>query len=101
MDIDVLNKNYYRIYLTRSKNDKYDKNVLELKKNKFLITKTVTLKYFHQIIKKKLNINESESLFLFVNNNILNINSNLEDIFKSYNKLNILYIEYAFINCYG
>ena len=53
-------------------------------------------------IRKKVNLAESEALFLFCNNTSLSNNMNIEEVYKRYqDEDGFLYIKLSTLDCYG
>ena len=75
----------------------------QMEKKKFLVQSEVTVGQFLFNIRKKIGINSSQSLFLFVDNNITpGINSTLESIYKKHVDADgWLYITYCAENTFG
>lgn len=73
----------------------------DLEKNKFLVFNTMSLGEFQMIIRKNLNINESQSLVLFINNVLEPNSSQLIDIHNKHFPNEILEIVYTTENTFG
>lgn len=78
-------------------------NVPDLDKNKYLVPRDMTLGQFVYVIRKRINLNETQAIFVFVNNSILPPTSSmmgqLYDEHKNDDKL--LYIVYSGENTFG
>ena len=89
----------YPIIVLKDKSSKLPK----IKKQKFLVPDHLTLCQFLCIIRKKIELNEKETLFLFVNDTILGANS--DSIGSLYNNHKdedgFLYITYCSENVFG
>ena len=88
------------IFVYRSK---YDKSLPIISKNKFLVPNKMTLSQFLVIIRKKIELSEKLSIFLFVNEKILpKYSETMEDIYDEYkNKDGMLIITYSGENTFG
>ena len=78
-------------------------NLPDLNKKKYLIPKDFTIKDFMITIRKKMQINEQQSIFLFVDNRVLpSLTKRLDEIYNSYkDKDGFLYITYSPENTFG
>ena len=94
------NTNFVPIFL--KKNSK-DKNLSTLLRNKFLIEKNLTFNELLNKINIKLKLNPSQSLYLYVNNKILNINDKIINVYERHNNDNdfFLYVEYTSMESFG
>ena len=71
-------------------------------KKKYLVPKTLSFSQFIYIIRKRIKINESEALFVFVNNKIAPSNLSIETIYnKSKDEDGFLYVIYTNENTFG
>ena len=77
-------------------------NLMNIDKEKYLVPKDMTLGQFIFIIRKRIKLNQSESLFIMVNNGLLPGSKVLQDIYDS-NKDDdgFLYITYTSENTFG
>ena len=76
---------------------------LKLDKEKFLVNKDITISDFIYIIRKRIKLKPEEALFLSFNDNILNSNMLLLDVYEKYkNKEDkMLYCMYSLENTFG
>jgi GABA(A) receptor-associated protein len=71
-------------------------------KNKFLVPLELTLGHFVFIIRKRININPEEALFMFVNDKILPMSTLMSSIYKEHTDIDgFLYVFYTLENTYG
>tara|TARA_Y100000022_G_C13133203_1_gene321365 strand:- start:303 stop:716 length:414 start_codon:yes stop_codon:yes gene_type:complete len=69
------------------------KNRIKLNNHKFIVSKNILVSEFILKLRKNLNINSYESIFLLTNNNLLNTNDLLNIIYEKYkHEDNFLYI---------
>ena len=87
------------IIVEQGKNDKLQK----IDKSKFLVPQDLTVGQFMNIIRKRIELSESEAFFIFVNNRVLPSNSSsMISIYDTYkNEDNFLYITYCGENVFG
>jgi GABA(A) receptor-associated protein len=78
-------------------------DIQEIDKNKYLVPKDLTVGQFIYIIRKRIKLNEDESMFLFFNENILAPNTSLiKEIYEEHKDLdNFLYGSYAKESVFG
>ena len=106
LSIKEQNKNIYQntnfIPIFLSKNSK-EKNLPNILRNKYLIEKNLTFKELLNKIIIKLNLNPSQSIYLYVNNKILNINDKISPIYEHYKNNDdfFLYVEYTSMGSFG
>ena len=83
--------------------DKNSKNLPDIDKSKFLAPHDSSLGQFMYIIRKRINLNENETFFLFINDNVLvNTSEHMQDIYeKSKDEDGFLYITYCSENVFG
>ena len=75
----------------------------KLDKYKYLVPKNLTVGQFTFIIRKKLTIDSSQAIFLFVNNNILPpVSKEMGQLYEEYKDNDgLLYLLYATENTFG
>ena len=75
----------------------------ELTNNKILILKSFNVYKLIMVIKKKIELDKSQAIYLFINNNLLQAGQTLEEIYQKYvgldGFLHIEYYEYATFGC--
>jgi|TARA_B110000027_G_C15843961_1_gene179675 GABA(A) receptor-associated protein len=78
------------------------KNLCELKKNKYIIPKDLTISQIIYIIRKRIVLDSKMSIFIFINNKIPTSNIKISEIYEE-NKDDdgFLYIKYAGENTFG
>jgi len=82
--------------------ERYDNKTPELTKYKFLIPPNTSLSLLIYHVRKKVKINEIESIFLFANNNIYSPSTLLQEIYeKEKNEDKFLYFVYSTENTFG
>ena len=73
-----------------------------IKKNKYLVSKDMTMNQFIFIIRKKIDLDPSQSLFIMINNQLSPNNLSLGDIYENQkDKDGFLYITYTSENTFG
>jgi hypothetical protein len=81
--------------------DKNSKNIKDLDKNKILMLDTLTIGHLSNFIIKKISINSSDNIFIFVENMLANNNDNILDLYNKYKNLdNFLYLYYSNIETF-
>ena len=88
------------IYIEKSKSAR---NIPDLKNHKFLIPKTITVSQFIYTIRLKIIIQDDQSLFFYVNNDIIiSGNTPMVEINDKYkNEDGFLYIKYSGESTFG
>jgi GABA(A) receptor-associated protein len=78
-------------------------DVQQIRKSKFLINKNIKVGEFLLEIRRQLNIDSKDSMFLFVNNKVIPSNNDrLETLYKDYMDADgFLYITYSLENVFG
>jgi len=77
-------------------------NILNIKKNKFLVPRDIIIGQFICIMRKLININQDTALFLFINNNIPPSSAFISDIYEQYKEPDgFLYISFSTENTFG
>lgn len=70
--------------------------------NKILILKSFNVYKLIMVIKKKIDLNKTEALYLFVDNNLLQAGQTMEEIYDKYaGKDGFLHIEYYEYSTFG
>ena len=87
------------IIVTKSSNCKLD----EMDRNKFLAPEDLTLGQFMYVIRKRINLTESESIFMFVNETVLAPTSHtMNALYEKYkDEDGFLYFVYCNENVFG
>lgn len=74
----------------------------EIDKNKYLVDKDMTIREFLYVIRKKIQLDKSESIFLTINNKLFSSNDIVSKIYKNEkNEDGFLYIVYSSENTFG
>ncbi len=74
----------------------------DIDRNKYLMPPNLQVGQLSYIIKKRLNIDATVGIFIFINNNILNSSSTIEELYNKYKEQDgFLYIEYTSENTFG
>lgn len=96
----IMEKHPGKIPIIVSKSSKCELNNID--KNKYLVSNDLTLSQFIYTIRKRINLNASESLFFFVNNTVPSNSSIIGEIYNSHkDKDGFLYIVYNSENTFG
>jgi GABA(A) receptor-associated protein len=78
------------------------KNLNDLKKNKYIIPKELTISQIIYIIRKRIEIDSKMSIFLYINNKIPISNSKIGNVyFENKDDDGFLYIKYCGENTFG
>ena len=73
-----------------------------IEKQKFLVSKDLTLGQFIYIVRKRINLNAEQALFIMINNTLAPNNKNLSELYDTHkDKDNFLYITYTSENTFG
>ena len=73
-----------------------------INKNKYLVPKDMQMNQFIFIIRKRIKLNPSESLFVLVNNSLVSSNANLNEIYEQNKDSDgFLYMIYTSENTFG
>lgn len=98
----ILTKYPDRIPIICEKNVNASKDCPIIEKNKYLLSKDITVGQFMYIIRKRLNIPANKALFLFIGNIIPSSTNHIISLYNSYKDIdNFLYINYSFENTFG
>ena len=74
----------------------------DIDKTKFLAPSDLTMGQFSYVIRKRIELNEAESLFLFVNNTMITGSSSISAIYNDHkDEDGFLYITYCSENVFG
>ena len=77
-------------------------NNLDMKKTKFLVPIDLTMGQLQYVFRRSLKLNESEAIFIFINNKILSTTSDLTSaVYDKYNKNGYLYVSISKENTFG
>ena len=96
----IRNKYPDRLPIIIEKNPKSD--IQDIDKKKFLVPTDLTVGQFAYIIRKKININHEQAMFLFVNNTIPPTNALISSIYQERkDEDGFLYIIYSGENTFG
>lgn len=60
----------------------FENSKLNIEKNKYLVPNDLSFGQFIYIIRKKIQINETDALFFYINNKIHSNNKNISDIYN-------------------
>jgi GABA(A) receptor-associated protein len=98
----VLLKYPDRIPIICERTTKLNLNLPYIDKNKYLVSPNITIGQFIYIIRKRIKINETQTLYFFINNTIPSSNQLLYQIYTIHkNKDGFLYITYTLENTFG
>lgn len=98
----ILNKYPNRIPVICEKNVNATNDCPNIDKNKYLLSKDITVGQFMYVIRKRLNIPANKALFLFVANHIPSSTNDMISLYMRYKESdNFLYIKYSFENTFG
>ena len=88
------------VFVTRGTNDKH---LNLIKNNKFIVPEGITVSQFMTIIRKKIDLTPEMALFIFVNNNILPVQSSTMGTLYHQHKNDdgLLEIQYCGENTFG
>lgn len=83
--------------------EKYkDSQLKDIDKNKYLVPKDLYLNQFIYVIRKRIKLSPSESLFIMINNELCPSNMILSEIYDKYvDEDGFLYITYTSENTFG
>ena len=74
----------------------------DIDKQKYLVPKDLTISQFVYIIRKRINIESHEALFVTINNTLQSSNSLIEEIYNKYKDDDgFLYVTYTSENTFG
>ena len=73
-----------------------------IEKQKFLVSKDLTLGQFIYIIRKRIDLNADQALFIMVNNTLAPNNITLSELYEAHKDIDkFLYIKYTSENTFG
>lgn len=74
----------------------------DIDKHKYLVPQDITIGQFMFVIRKRINLNANDTLFLFINNSIFSSNVTINSIYDANkNEDGFLYITYSRENTFG
>jgi len=73
----------------------------EKNRERFLMPKNLTISNLIFIIRKQININENQAIFIFVNKTLIPMHNTIEEIYDLHNVNGVLYIFYTLENTFG
>ena len=74
----------------------------DIDRNKYLVPYDLVIGQLVYIVKKRINIDPTEAIFLFCNNNIITSSTTVGELYNNYkNSDGFLYIEYTAENTFG
>jgi len=74
----------------------------DIDKRKYLVPKDMLMGQFTHVIRKRINLNESQALFVMVDNQLTSGNTQIGDLYEQRsNEDGFLYITYASENTFG
>lgn len=98
----VMEKYPERIPVICEKNNNNKNSLPEIDKHKFLLHHDLTVGQFIYVIKKRMNLNSEEAIFLFVSNTIPSSSTLMSVLYKRYRDPDgFLYIQYTKENVFG
>ena len=97
----ILSKYSDKIPIIVTKSDTCD--LPDIDKNKFLVPAEITLAQFMYVIRRRINLSSEESIFLFLNNNVLaHTSATLGSLYQEHkDKDGFLYLVYCNENAFG
>lgn len=96
----IMNKYLDRIPVIVNKSD--NSNIQDIDKKKYLVPRDMYISQFSYIIRKNIKLNESEALFITINNNLVPTNITMSEIYKKdHNEDGFLYVVYSSENTFG
>lgn len=92
-----------KIPIIVTKSNSAVKSLINIDRNKFLAPEDLTIGQFLTVIRKRIKVNDSESIFLFIDDNTMPPTSNsLSQIYHDYkDEDGFLYITYCSENVFG
>uniref|UniRef100_A0A7S3PN80 Autophagy-related protein n=1 Tax=Aplanochytrium stocchinoi TaxID=215587 RepID=A0A7S3PN80_9STRA len=77
-------------------------DIMDIDKSKFLVPLDISLGHFVYVIRKRINVEPSKSVFLFINNTIPPTAASMSSIYEQYkNEDGFLYVTYSGENTFG
>ena len=96
----IMSKYPDRIPVIVNKSDR--SNIRDIDKKKYLVPRDMYIGQFTYIIRKNLKLDQSEALFVTINNNLIPTNSLMDVIYKKdHNDDGFLYVVYSSENTFG
>ena len=96
----IMNKYPDRIPVIVNKSDR--SNIQDIDKKKYLVPRDMYIGQFTYIIRKNIKLNDSDALFVTINNNLVPTNITMSEIHKKdHNEDGFLYIVYSSENTFG
>ena len=97
---NIMTKYPGKIPIIVSKSDKFRLN--DIDKNKYLVSSELTLSQFIYTVRKRINLDASQSLFFFIDNTVPKNSAPLGEIYNIHKeKDGFLYIVYTSENTFG
>lgn len=82
--------------------DKKCKTLQDIDKNKYLVPCDMTMSEFMYIVRKRINLESSQALFILVNNSLIGSTTQIGHIYeKNKNEDGFLYVQYTGENTFG
>ena len=99
---DILNKYPDRIPCILEKSSICSNELPEIDKQKFLVPGDLTMSQFMFVIRKRINLNPEQAIFIFCNGQLLLNQSEIKDIYSKHkNEDNYLYLQYSGESTFG
>ena len=96
----IINKYPDRIPVIVNKSNR--SKIRDIDKKKYLVPRDMYIGQFTYIIRKNLKLDQSEALFVTINNNLIPTNSLMDVIYeKDHNEDGFLYVVYSSENTFG
>lgn len=74
----------------------------EINKNKFLVPSDLTVQQFHYVIRRRLELNASDAIYIFCEGSILSSSASLESVYEKHRDPDgFLYVFYSGENTFG
>jgi len=74
----------------------------DIDKHKYLVPKGLTIGQFIYVIRKRINLEPEQALFIFIDNTLPPTTQLLSDIYKNHKeKCGFLFVKYGTENCFG
>lgn len=81
---------------------RHNSNIKQIDKSKFMVPRDLTMGQFQYIIRRRLNLNSEQALFMFVGNNILlPVSVTIGDAYKNKDEDGFLTVTYSGENTFG
>ena len=83
-------------------NKSEESTLKDIDKQKYLVPNELTFSQFVYIVRKRIHLNESESLFLFINNKLVPSNKSMKEVYDvDKDNDGFLYVNYTNENTFG